>query len=109
LTALFSERTPLGSFWLLLLFVFLLTWAGGTWLVPFGPTLFEVTWLPFLVAGIFITIILAATVPNAPPQPTTVEEVREEQAAESALGGLTIFFWVTLLFSIAAIILAYLI
>ena len=109
LRAIFGRRAPFGSVWILLLFLFLVTWAGGLWLVPFGPTLFDVTWLPFLVVGVFIAIILATTVPPEPKHPRTVEEARAEETAATGLAGLTVFFWITILLTIIAILLAYLI
>ena len=108
-SALFRDRTPWGSFWIFLLVVFLVTWAGGIWIAPFGPTIFTVAWLPFLIVGIFITLLLAATVPARPsrPQKGTIEEAKRTEAAESALTGLTLFFWISLIMTLTAIILAY--
>lgn len=108
-SALFRESTPWGSFWLFLLFVVLVTWAGGVWIEPFGPTVYEVAWLPFLMIGIFITILLAATVPARPPatRREAIEEARAAEAAGSILDGVTLFFWIALILTIAAIVLAY--
>ncbi len=108
-SALFRDRTPWGSFWLFLLIVVLLTWAGGIWVDPFGPTLFEVAWLPFLIIGVFVIILLAATIPARPPatRPEAIERAREAEAAGSVLAGLTIFFWILIVFSLVAILLAY--
>ncbi len=108
-STLFRDRTPWGSFWLFLLIVVLVTWAGGLWIAPFGPTLFNVTWLPFLLIGIFVVLLLAATVPARPPttRAETIEQAREAEAAGSVLAGVTIFFWIVLVISLIAIILAY--
>lgn len=108
-SALFRNKTPWGSFWIFLLVVFLVTWAGGIWIGPFGPTIFEVAWLPFLIVGIFITTLLAATVsPRASrPQKGTIEEAKRTEAPESALTGLTLFFWIALILTLLSIILAY--
>ena len=108
-SALFRDRTPWGSFWIFLLVVFLVTWAGGIWISPFGPTFFEVAWLPFLTVGIFITILLAATVSPRPsrPQKGTIEEAKRTESPESPLAGLTLFFWIALILTLIAIILAY--
>ena len=108
LRAIFGRRAPFGSVWILLLFLFLVTWAGGVWLVPFGPTLFDVAWLPFLVVGVFIAIVLATTVPPESRHPRTVEEARSEGATATALAGLTVFFWITIVLTLIAILLAYL-
>ena len=108
---LFRDRMPWGSFWVFLLIVVLVTWAGGIWIGPFGPTVFDVAWLPFLIVGIFITLLLAATVPARPRPPTprteTIEEAHRTEPAASALAGLTLFFWLALILTIAVIILAY--
>lgn len=109
LRALFGRRAPFGSVWILLLFLFLVTWAGGVWLIPFGPTLFDVAWLPYLVVGVFIAIVLATTVPPEPTYPRTVEQAREEETTATVLAGLTIFFWIAIIFTLIAILLAYLI
>ena len=108
---LFRSRIPWGSFWIFLLMVFLLTWAGGVWIRPFGPTIYNATWLPFLIFGIFIVILLAAVIPASPPsaQPRTVERGQRTEPALSALAGLTIFFWIILILTLAAILAAYVI
>jgi len=110
-SALLRDRVPWGSVWIFLLIVFLVTWAGGIWIGPFGPTIFDVAWLPFLIVGIFITVLLAATVPpqSAPTKPKkeTIEHVRRSEPAQSALSGLTQFFWLALVFTIVVIVLAY--
>jgi hypothetical protein len=30
----------------------LVVWVGGTWMAPFGPRLWDVAWLPFLIRGV---------------------------------------------------------
>ena len=110
-SALFRDQVPWGSVWIFLLIVFLVTWAGGIWIGPFGPTIFDVAWLPFLFVGIFITVLLAATVPpqSAPPksEKETIEQARRTETAQSALSGLTLFFWLSLVLTIIVITLAY--
>jgi hypothetical protein len=109
-SALFRNQVPWGSFWIFLLIVFLVTWAGGLWIGPFGPTLFDVAWLPFLLVGLFVTILLVATVPPRPTRtPMTVEQARKTEAERAAMAGLTIFFWIALIFTIVAIVLGYII
>ncbi len=109
-SAPFRGRMPLGSFWLFLLIVFLVTWAGGLWIEPFGPTLFNVAWAPFLIVGVFVTLLLlAAAVPANPPRTPgeAVEQAREAEAAGAVLAGLTAFFWIFIVVSLIAIVLAY--
>lgn len=42
------------------LLIFLASWAGGIWLHPFGPTWWGVFFLPFLVAGIIMAMLMRA-------------------------------------------------
>lgn len=108
-SALFRDRTPWGSFWIFLLVVFLVTWAGGIWISPFGPTIFDVAWLPFLIVGLIITVLLAAAVPPRPtrPQKGTIEEAKRTASTESALSDLTLFFWIAVILTLIVIVLAY--
>jgi hypothetical protein len=80
------------------LLLFLFAWAGGVWLTPFGPTLFNVYWLPFVVVALaYALLLLAAAPPRFPGKRSrgtvsnaSVEAEREEVAA-TAFG---LFFWV---------------
>lgn len=40
--------------------LFLATWAGGVWLTPVGPAVYGVQWLPFLLVGIIVALLLVA-------------------------------------------------
>lgn len=56
-----------GIFWLFLL-IFLATWAGGGWARPFGPALFGVYWLTFILVGALFAFILAVFLPRKAPR-----------------------------------------
>jgi len=111
LTAIFAagfrNRGPWDAWWVFLLVVFLGTWAGGLWLAPFGPTLFDVAWLPFLFIGLLFTFLLAAAVPAARPPRTRGEVIAEARAEEAAITTFSVFFWVLLVGLVVAIVLAY--
>lgn len=78
----------------------LVIWVGGTWMAPFGPRLYEVAWLPFLLIGFFAFLLLLVAVPSTRlwRRPRSRREaieqadmVREEEAVvASAFGCL---FW----------------
>jgi len=106
-SAAFRIRGPWGIWWIFLLVIFLATWAGGVWLTPFGPTLFDVAWLPFLFVGLIFTLILAAVVPPARPPRTYSEAVAEVRAEEAAVAAFSIFFWIMLISLIIVIVLGY--
>ncbi|MBL7174896.1 MAG: hypothetical protein ISS66_03620 [Desulfobacteraceae bacterium] len=50
------------------LIVFLVTWAGGIGVKPFGPSLFGISWIPFVLVGFIFILILAASTPRRPPK-----------------------------------------
>jgi len=95
------------SFFLLFIILLLATWAGGLWLAPFGPMLAGVYWLPFVIVGLLIALIMAAIVPPR-RRPQTRREALEQadarQAEEAAIGG---FFWVAVVLLVVGIIIRY--
>jgi hypothetical protein len=101
-----------GLIWLFLV-IFLSTWAGGIWLKPFGPTLWGIHWLTFLLAGLIVVLLLITVVPRKAPRGRyetldmldRIEQEKElEKIAYLALG---IFFWILLTALVAAIFLYY--
>lgn len=105
----YEATWPTVFFVFLLLFLF--AWAGGVWLVPFGPTLYSVYWVPFvIVAALYVLLLLAAAPPRLPGsrprgdvQNTTVTAEREEVAAE-AFG---LFFWLLAVLLVVALVVHY--
>src|SRR5436309_1100401 len=95
---LFSPRekgatiAPLIVFFLVLFFAAL---AGGYWIVPFGPLIWGVAWMPL----VFIVLVVAALF--AAPSPYVRSTKNSEQAASgmAAIGALT---WILLLALLAA-------
>jgi Ca2+/Na+ antiporter len=102
-----------GLVWLFLL-IFFATWAGGLWMRPFGPTFWGIHWLSFLLVGLVVALILAAS--QARPKPRgrnetieVLEKMRQKREAEQvAWITLTIFFWVLLFSLLSAIVFRYL-
>ncbi len=87
--------------------LFFLIWAGGAWVGPFGPLLWASAWLPFLVVGLVIgLVILAVAEPRRPRRPAPREPLDEERATRGAMiyGA---FFWILLLVLLLAIVVAY--
>lgn len=89
--------------------LFLGAWVGGIWLAPFGPTLWGVTWVPFLLAALFVMFLLLAVAPGRrrrgpgrPLQPPGPE-------GETPLPGVVFggFFWLLVIAVIIALIVAY--
>jgi hypothetical protein len=99
-------------------FVILLlaVWAGGAWMTPFGPRLWDVAWLPFVIIGIVLFLLLLIAVPRTKywPRPRSrrglikqVELVREEDVVVAS--AFSCLFWVLLGLLIIALFSRYMI
>jgi hypothetical protein len=119
LSALFALATRKrgirkGLFWLFLI-LFLATWSGGVWVKPFGPVLWGVHWLSFLIVGAVIALVLAVGQSRSRPKPQgrqetieMLERMKEERELEQVTWiTLTVFFWLLVLTLLAAIIFRY--
>jgi hypothetical protein len=113
LTGLFSygfrKRDPWGNTFVFILLLFLLIWATGVWIPPFGPTIYDVAWIPMIVMGFIFILLFAAAIPESP------EMIRRRQAkptpavGEPAIVVLGGFLWLLLIVLLGAVILGYLI
>jgi len=57
----FNRRGPWNNIIIFFVIVFLATWAGGIWIIPFGPNLFGVAWLPYLLIALLVGLGLASS------------------------------------------------
>ena len=105
LAALISLGLRRGNRWVqftgLFIIIFFVTWAAGIWIMPIGPAFWGTTWIPFLVAGIVVTLLLAAL--SFPFRQTPVKSGEAE--VENRL--LNIFFWFLLAILISVIVANY--
>ena len=118
LSALFilatRRRDKGGDLLWLFIIIFLATWAGGIWLKPIGPTIWGIHWLAFLLAGIFVLLLLAIFIQRRPPSGRRetldmLERIAKEREVESVTYvTLSAFFWILLAALIIAIIIRYL-
>jgi hypothetical protein len=95
------------SVWLLFLIAFLAAWGGGLWIRPIGPPLWGTFWIPFVIAGLLIVLVLAAIAPPRRPPCTAKEAAEEARATVAAEATLGTFFWLLLIFLIGGVILGY--
>jgi hypothetical protein len=106
----FRRTGPWASFLLLFFVIFLATWAGGIWLLPFGRPLGGVYWLPFLMVGIIFALLLSSIVPWQKEEESSIKLVtqKEKKAQErSARRRAGLLFWVFVGTLVLAIILHY--
>ena len=98
LAAAFGWERPgrpgmLPSLIFLFFIIFITTWAVGGWMTPFGPAILGIYWLPFLLIGLVVALILAAAVPPRRPR-SAREAVRQAETASEAQAPLGAFFWI---------------
>lgn len=90
------------------LVIFLAAWGGGLWMSPVGPTLYGVSWLPFLLVALIVSLLLIAFVPRKPPKTTT--EAKEQIELRRTLEDVFSLSLVVLLVAlVVAVVLGYLI
>lgn len=88
-------------FFFLLLFVI---WAGGVWLVPFGPVLWGGYWLPFVAVGIIVWLLIAAFAWESPRRLDKAQTVAPDKPGdESVAVVLTVFFWIVIVVLVAGL------
>lgn len=104
----FRSSGPRTRHGLLILALFLFIWATGVWMTPVGPKIAGVSWVPFVVAGLVVILLLIALtpVPRHPPMTSreALERKKEEVQIEETYGKL---FWLLLILLGALIILRY--
>jgi K+-sensing histidine kinase KdpD len=91
-----------------LLILFLATWSGGLWIGPFGPTLLNVFWLPFLLVGLLISLLMVIFItPVSPQQP--LDETRMQTSPNApAVIVIDALFWILILGLLVTLVVAYL-
>jgi hypothetical protein len=91
----FGTKGPWGSLLWFFLVVSLFAWAGGVWLVPFGPMFWGIGWLPIIIMGFFVALILTAASPRIPRwRKASQEEVTSDAGTKAVVD---VIFWVVII------------
>jgi hypothetical protein len=91
----FGTKGPWDSFLWFFVVVALFAWAGGVWLVPFGPRFMGIGWFPIMLMGFLAVLLLTAASPRKSPKTVlSKEQTESENAGKRAVG---LFFWLLLL------------
>ena len=111
--ALVGRSGPWDGFVWFFVLLILGTWAVGAWIEPVGPVWWGVAWLPFLVAAVFIALLIAAVTPDVytrrhrelrrPSGDETPADSATPDAQTVAATAVGIFFWGVLLVLLGAI------
>lgn len=87
-------RGPWGSFWAFFVIVLLAAFATDFWVGPVGPYFYErVYWIPPLVVGLIIALLLAATTPSPKTRSELTLNKNELAKGQEATLALGTFFW----------------
>ncbi|WP_337325902.1 hypothetical protein [Chryseolinea sp. T2] len=114
---LMGSRGPWGSFWTLFVVLFLALWVTGLYVTPIGPVYWGVAWMPMILAGIILAILLIIGIPKL----ATIRRIRngrlrnksreaysndnEEKRTIATRITLGAFFWIlVLLLSVAIVV-----
>lgn len=91
----------------------MITWPGGVWLIPFGPDMLGIHWLPFLVLGLVGAVVVSLVAgrhypTNRHESIDLLERVKEGRKFEKATFlSLNILFWVVLFILLTAVVFRY--
>lgn len=81
-------------FFFLVLFPMLL--AGSAWIVPYGPVYMGITWVPILLLGLFLALMVAAVSPRRPRRRSKLTPEEEEVPYTAGLFGVSFFLLLVL-------------
>lgn len=103
----FRKRGPWDSFLIFFVVVALGTWAGGIWFPALGPSAWGIHWLPFLMVGLIISLLLVAAMPPVPSETTVlfVEKGKEPEVKKKMV--LSVYFWLMVLALVVSIVSRY--
>ena len=81
----------------LVLILFAATWAGGAWIHKAGPHWGSLYWVPFVVVGIFLALLIATLIPPG-QRPRNRREALEQVDRRRESGALIgILVWIVLI------------
>lgn len=93
----YRRENPLGPMILFFLLLLLAGLAAHFWVLPFGPRVWGVSWLPVLVMMFAFGLLFS----SPPPRHMRKKEVKQELEATGVMG---IFLWLLFFILLAAVI-----
>lgn len=101
-----GKRGPWGSMWTFFLVLFLTLSTVSIYAAPIGPRYWGIAWIPIVVAGIIVTILLIAAMPHPTRKDGRDDKEANEVYAKPDFPVTPVgrFFWVLVIMFIIAII-----
>ena len=110
----FRHRGPWGSYWSSLVIMMLGLWAAQVWIEPMGPVYGGVAWLPLLLAGIYLSVLLMPTEsphqeydPLGRPENKLQKARAQQRKEDQTFRVLNASFWLLLLVFAVIVVLGY--
>lgn len=102
-----GNRGPWGSMWTFFLVLFLALSTVSIYVAPIGPMYRGIAWVPIVVAGVIVTVLLIAAMPHSvDKKPARGEKEGDDITASAEFPTTPVgrFFWVLIILLVIAII-----
>lgn len=96
-------RGPWGSIWATFIIILFAVIAASFWVEPAGPLYRDIYYMPPLVVGILVALLLAAATPSPRTRSKLDRTEREKEKEEADFYSVGIFFWI--LFAVMLVVL----
>lgn len=81
----------------LFILLFFVMWAGQSWTAPWLPTAYQVSWVSFLIIGLFISLLVLTLAEPSPPRRPPIESQEETGKPGKPASVFGFFFWVMII------------
>ena len=101
-----GRKGPWGSMWTFFLVLFLTLSTVSIYVAPIGPVYWGIAWIPIVVAGIIVTLLLMAAMPHPVHKDARGDSDASEVYAKPDFPVTPVgrFFWVLVILFVIAII-----
>lgn len=101
-----GRRGPWGSMWTFFLVLFLALAMVSIYVVPIGPVYWGIAWMPIVIAGVIVTVLLIAAMPHPVHKGGRAEQDRDDvnDTPDFPVTPVGRFFWVLIILFVIAII-----
>ncbi len=99
---------PWTAWWTFFLLVLLVAWASALWIVPVGPVLVGMYWIPVVLAALLAALLLASGSPTGRPGPHVQTHSEAELQEKAASRAVNVLFWALVILLLVVVVLGYL-
>jgi hypothetical protein len=109
LVQMFGRERAWAGFLVFMVVIMLMSWAGGVWMQPIGPAAGGIYWLPFVLTGVLVALLIGAFHYAKEVRSAPIPSAKKEEKVYTAkiTAELGFFFWILLVVLIVVIGVAY--